>query len=579
MSESLRTRLLLAAPGLALAAGAVTVALESPNADRLLSALQTGIGVLLVWGVAVAVRMRYPRRPLGLLLFVLAGAQAAQTLVSSPSPMLSSLARASRPAVELLLIWVMLAFPSGRLQDWRTRGLVVAGALAILLLWLPTVLFSSRFPIAGPMVVCQLDCPDNALSIADQPALARAFHLAFRAVGSLILVATAMVLFRRFRLATPLLRRALSPVLFASIARVLTLAAFLVSNRFAPALVFTFWLIPLAVALGLLLGRMYMAEALQRLVTGLRTRPDMATLRDVMAEALSDPSLAIAYWLPDSDHWVDANGDVVALPYPTPAHGRAVTIVGDADGRPVAALIHDVALLEVPTLVDAVTSSMAVALESHRIEAELRASQVNAANAVEEERHRIERDLHDGAQQRLIALRMKLSVTARLLDADPARAKALVGEMGGDVEAAIVELRAFARGIVPPMLLERGLPDALAEAARMAVIPTVTRIEDVGRGSPAGETAVYFCCLEALQNSGKHAGVDAHAELTLWREGDSLCFSVADDGAGLAPATGRTGGQGLSNMRARIEAVGGRVEIRNLKETGAIVIGSVPWTH
>lgn len=577
MSQQLRTRLLLAAPGLALAAGAIAVALESPNADRVFGALQSGIGVVLVWGVAVAVRVRYPKRPLGLLLFVLAGAHAAQTLASSPSPLLSSLARASRPVVELLLIWIMLAFPSGRLPDWRARGPVIAGALAILLLWLPMVLLSSRFPIAGPNVVCHSDCPPNALLVWDQPEIAHFFHLAFRAAGSLVLVATAMALFSRFRLATPLLRRALSPVLFASIARVLTLAAFLVSNRFGPALIVTFWLIPLAVALGLLLGRMYMAKALQRLVSGLRTRPDMATLRVVMADALSDPSLSIAYWLPEVDQWVDPGGVVVSLPYPSPVNGRAATIISDAEGRPVAALIHDVALLEVPTLVDAVTSSMVVALESHRIEAELGASRAGTASAVEEERHRIERDLHDGAQQRLIALRIKLSVTTRLLDADPGRARSLVAEMDKDVEAAIAELRAFARGIVPPMLLERGLPGALAEAARMAVIPTRTRLDNVGRGSPASESAVYFCCLEALQNAGKHAGAAASAEVALWREGDFLCFSVCDDGAGLKPIAEMTDGQGLSNMRARMDAVGGQFDFRNRNGSGIVVSGRIPW--
>ena len=126
MSPRLRNALLLGAPGLALVAAAVTVILEAPNADRVLNAVVAAIGLLLVWSVAVALRLRYPERPLGPLLFLLAGAYAIQTLLASPNPYLFTLARAARPAVEVLLIWVMLAFPSGRLQGRAERALVLS---------------------------------------------------------------------------------------------------------------------------------------------------------------------------------------------------------------------------------------------------------------------------------------------------------------------------------------------------------------------------------------------------------------------------------------------------------------------
>ena len=579
MNARLRNRLLLGAPGLVLAAAAVTVILEGPSADRVLNAALAGTGLVLVWGVAVAVRLRYPDRPLGPLLFLLAGTYGVQSLLSSPNPYLFTLARAARPAVEVILIWIMLAFPSGRLQGRRARFLGYASVLAYVLLWLPGLMLSPSIPLAGPFVICHPLCPRNVLFVADWPAVSSALNAAFRTIGVLILVATGALLFSRLRRATPLLRRAIAPVLLASIARTVAIAMFLVADSNWVAMSLTFWAVPLAIALGLLRGRLYTARALQTLVTGLRARPDVHALRDVMARALGDTGLAIAYWLPDDGRWVDADGQPLAAPEASATRGRAVTLLRDITGEPVAALIHDAALLEEPMLIDSVASSMQMVLESHRLEAENKASSAASASAVEAERHRIERDLHDGAQQRLIALRMKLSVTARLLEHDPRRAEALVQEMGADVEAAMVELRALAHGIAPPLLVERGLAVALTEAAQRAALPVRTQVADVGRCDPAIERAVYFCCLEALQNAAKHAGAGARAELRLEGDGELLRFAVTDDGA----ASGATGptpdGQGLANMRQRLEAVGGQLDIKAMPQQGFRVSGTVrAWT-
>ena len=575
MNSGLRNRLLLGAPGLALVAGVVAVLLEEPSADRALNATLAGVGLVLVWSVAVAVRLRYPDRPLGSLLFLLAGAYGIQTLASSPNPHLFTLARVARPAVEVLLIWVILAFPSGRLQGRRERTLVIASVSAVIFLWLPGVMLSQSIPLAGPFVMCHPVCPRNVLFVTDWPELSRALNIGFRIVGALILLATAATLFSRLRQATPLLRRALAPVLFASIARTLALAAFLVSDGYWVAMILTFWAVPLAIALGLFRGRLYTARVLQNLVTGLRSRPDVQELRDVMARALGDDTLSIAYWIKDRERWIDADGMAVALPYPSAEHGRAATLLSDSDGRPVAALVHDIALLEEPSLIEAVANSMQLALESHRLDAEVKASSERSASAVEAERHRIERDLHDGAQQRLIALRMKLSVTARLLEHDPRRAHALVQEMGVDVEAAMVELRALAHGIAPPLLVERGLGAALTEAAQHAALPTRISAEDVGRCDPVVERAVFFCCLEALQNAAKHGGPGASAQLTLVRAGDVLNFNIDDDGAAAADVRPSLDGQGLANMRERIESIGGQIEIQALLGKGFRVAGTV----
>jgi signal transduction histidine kinase len=579
MNDRLSNRLLLGAPGLVLAAAAVAVVLEGASSHRVLNATMAGIGLVLVWGVAVAVRLRYPDRPIGPLLFLLAGAHGLQTLLSSPNPYLFTLARAARPAVEVLLIWVMVAFPTGRLQGRRERLLMTLATLAVIFLWLPALMLSPSIPLAGASVVCHPLCPRNVLLVADWPVLSWALNTAFRMVGVLILIATVALLFSRLREATPLLRRAIAPVLLASIARTLAIASFLVTDASWLTSYFTFWAVPLAIALGLLRSRLYTARALQTLVTGLRGRPDVRALRDVMARALGDESLSIAYWLKDGRRWVNAEGQVIATPQQSTETGRAVTLLRDAEDEPVVALVHDTALLEEPMLLDSVVSSMQMALESHQLEAEIKASNARSASAVEAERHRIERDLHDGAQQRLIALRMKLSVTARLLDHDPRRAQSLVQEMGADVEAAMVELRALAHGIAPPLLVERGLADALTEAAQRSALPTRTRIEEVGRCAPEIENAIYFCCLEALQNAAKHAEPNASVQLSLDRVGDLLRFCIADDGAIPAATSSSPDGQGLANMRQRIEAVGGRLEVQALACQGFRVAGTVLAPH
>lgn len=576
MKSRLRDRLLLGAPGLALAAAIMVVVSEGHQADRLLNAVQAGLGFVLVWSVAVAVHLRYPDRPLGRLLFALAAIYVVLAWQVSDNPVLFTLARLSRPAGEVLLIWIMLSFPSGRLVTPLERGLVTSAALALVFLWLPAAMLAPEIPIPGPFVQCRGDCPRNILLVAERPELSQAFALTFRTVGVLVMTATAAVLYNRLRKATPLMRRALAPVLLASIARALVTAAFLTGNGSRLALVATFFAVPLAIALGLLRGRLYTARALQRLVSGLRGRPGVHELREVMASALGDTSLTIAYWIKDAERWVDADGCVVALAYPSSAQGRAVTLVRDDDGRPVAALVHDVALLEDPTLVDAVAHSMQAALASHRLDAEITASRTRSATAVEAERHRIERDLHDGAQQRLIALRMKLGVTERLLDQQPRRAMALVREMGTDVDAAMVELRALAHGIAPPLLVEQGLCAALTEAARCAALPTRTAIEDVGRCDAEVERAVYFCCLEALQNAAKHGGAGASAMLSMRRDHESLHFSVSNDGCGASGTRKAAAGHGLANMRERIEGVGGRFEAQMPTTDGFSVAGTVP---
>ncbi len=186
----------------------------------------------------------------------------------------------------------------------------------------------------------------------------------------------------------------------------------------------------------------------------------------------------------------------------------------------------------------------------------------------------MERDLHDGAQQHLALLSLQLGVLERSTQ-NHQDIHAQVREMRSSVGEALTELRNLAHGIYPAALEHEGLAAALAQAAGRAALPTRLEVDGVGRAPAEVEAAVYFCCLEALQNASKHAGPGASATITLSQESGTLDFSVADDGAGFDPTAV---GHGLDNMRDRIGALGGEVHIESAEGQGTTVSGSVPAT-
>jgi signal transduction histidine kinase len=206
---------------------------------------------------------------------------------------------------------------------------------------------------------------------------------------------------------------------------------------------------------------------------------------------------------------------------------------------------------------------------------ELRASRARVVSAADAERRRIERDLHDGAQQHLIGLAVRVRLARDLAGSEPEKAKELLAALGDDVQEALEELRDLARGIYPPLLQDRGLADALAAAAARVPLRTHVDADGVGRQRPDVEATVYFCCLEALQNAAKHAGDGASVEIRVREEGERLLFSVADDGAGFAAEGGRRGA-GLVNMQDRVGALGGTLVVESTRGRGTTVSGSVP---
>ena len=214
------------------------------------------------------------------------------------------------------------------------------------------------------------------------------------------------------------------------------------------------------------------------------------------------------------------------------------------------------------------------------LEAELRSqtrelceSRARLAHGADAERRRIERDLHDGCQQRLIALRIKLGLAEELVDAENEPALRLIEEVAGDAESALEELHTVVRGVYPSLLVDRGLADALKGLARSAPMPVRVFVEGRSRYPAAVEAAVYFACAEALQNAAKHAGDVASTRIALRHDGSGLVFEVRDDGRGFGDEV--RAGAGLANMEDRVSAVGGRLSVTSAPGCGTTVQGWV----
>ena len=248
---------------------------------------------------------------------------------------------------------------------------------------------------------------------------------------------------------------------------------------------------------------------------------------------------------------------------------------------PVAALIHDAALTDAPVMTEVANGFAQMALQNQRLETELRsslrelkASRSRIMSAADAERRRIERDLHDGAQQRLLALAIELELAGELVASDPGKGARRLHELVEDVNEAMADIRSLASGLYPSILIERGLVEALSEVAAACPLPTTLTAAGLGRYPPEIEGAVYFCCREALQNAAKHAEGARSAVIKLW-EAEAIHFEVRDDGAGLPEGHGSEGA-GITNMRDRIGAMGGTLAIESHPGAGTRVMGSVP---
>ena len=325
----------------------------------------------------------------------------------------------------------------------------------------------------------------------------------------------------------------------------------------------------------LLWGRWTQA-AVTKLVVELGEPSETGTLRDRVAGALGDPSLLLAYWVPEVSAYVNERGDPVSLP--EPSSDRAVTLI-DQGGDRIAALVHDPAVLDDPALVDAVASAAGIAISNVRLQAEVRrrvaevaASRRRIVEAGDAQRRRLQQELRQGVERRLVDAGGLLELVRqddRL--PDDAAAAARFEEVEEELQGALAEVRELAAGIHPSLMTDRGLWLALSTLAERSPIPVDLAVP-LERLPADIEAAVYFVCSEALANVAKHARA-SRVSIDLIRDDRGLSLAISDDGIGGADPTA---GSGLRGLADRIEALGGQLRVEGPPSGGSRVLADFP---
>jgi signal transduction histidine kinase len=447
----------------------------------------------------------------------------------------------SIPAIALLLSFLS----GGRIQGGPARLLVTAAILQ---------------QVAELLRHLFLEREGNFLLLYAHAGTADAFGAAFILLVVFACLGTAVLIGIQYKRASRPHRRAMLP----SVAGISCLILFAVANSanskpLAWLAVSSLLVIPAAFLTGLLRSRLARGGVAD-LFGEIRTMRG-AQLQQRLAAAAGDPSLVVAYRQADGLSYADAGGVAVAFP-PGPDRGFA-----PLDG---AVLVYDVALEEDPGLVEVVAAAASIALERDQLDAESRASRLRLVAAGDAERRRLERDLHDGAQQRLVTVAIQLRLIQADIRRDPAAAEARVASASGELARSLEELRELARGI-HPAVLEHGIGSALTSLAARSAVPTAVSCEEGELPRPV-ELALYFVACEALANVAKYAQATA-ASVRLTRAGDSVAIEIADDGVGGAQAAR---GSGLRGLQDRVEALSGRLLVTSPVGAGTVVNAELP---
>jgi signal transduction histidine kinase len=475
-------------------------------------------------------------------------------------------------------IHLLLAFPSGRLETPRARLAAVAGYVVIgggnLLIYL---LADFQTDFACPT------CPENVLQVVHNSALAETAITVVNLLAAVLVAWVVVLLIANWRRSQGWRRSALTPLLVAAAASAFLLGlTFLVLafDEHVASDVFTaataaFALVPYAFLLGLVRSAMLGRGGVADLAARLADSHSSIEAREALRVALGDPSLEWAFRAPAGEHYVNPEGRRIALP--GPGDERACALA-DHDGRPVAAIVYDAAVVDDPQLVEAVRRAAALAIEKHLLDAELalrveelRASRERILEIAQDERRRLERDLHDGAQQQLVSLALELRMAQAALD-DDSEAHELLEGTASRLDVALGELRDLARGLHPAVLSDQGLGAALASLAGRT--PFDVRVDGVPaeRLPEKVELAVYFLVSEALANAVKHSHA-SRATVTMDREGADITVEISDDGIGGADASA---GSGLRGLADRLAVLDGGLEILSPPGGGTTVRAWIP---
>jgi signal transduction histidine kinase len=573
---------LLAVAGIAL--GVLAYQVQVDNLGPFTTTWRSLAIVAVGWAFLVAGLTAWSRRPangLGLLLTAAAFALLLRQLRYSHDPLVFTVFFALGDLGYGLVGHAVLAYPSGRVTDRAERALIRIGYAAVIAFPLAVLFFHEK---TGQLISLDPSPRESLLLVTSNEnaveLLQKAFVVVFYGVLATLFIA---LIARRLLRATPRARRILAPLLLAAIAvalRAVFESVFTFIDRpFAYDYLFAwqiaaFIALPLALLAGLLRARLARVHVGELVVHLERTSP--GELRDELARALGDPTLEVAFWLPERREFVDSDGRAFAVPEDGPR--RAVTRL-EQEGEPLAVLVHDPTLREEEKLVEGVAAAARLAMQNARLHAEVSAqlakvkdSRARLVAAADEERRRIERDIHDGAQQRLVALALELRSAQRRLgeDVDP-ELDQLLASAADELQVAVDELRELAHGIHPGVLVQGGLAAALESLAGRSPVPvTVDATQE--RLPPEVEGTAYFVASEALANVVKHAGA-TKASIRATRVNGTLVIEIEDDGIGGAAVRD---GSGLRGLADRVEAHGGRLRIESVPGSGTRIVGEIP---
>jgi signal transduction histidine kinase len=582
MSPRLRLALALTA----LAAGLVNLALLLRAGPDRPGPLPYGLVLLLgvSWSFVAAGLVAWSRRPdnrTGALMVAVGFAFSLNGLVLVPTPLGFTLFYLVDSLPEGVLGHLIAVFPDGRATTRLQRAFVVANYATTVPLALVQLL------LVDPGQLGCAGCPDDLLGLGER----HPYGDAVLAASSLIAVALVALLLwivvTRWRRAPQAQRRRLAPVMLVGVVLlavylvgqaltpVMSSAPPLVENGFNLAALTLLLLWPLAFLAGLARTRLD-RSAVGDLAIELSQALPPGRLEHALARALHDPSLRLAYWLPDRHAFVDASGRLVDLP--AGGDDRAVTMLRHGS-EPVAALLHHAALDDDPGLVQAVAATARMTIDNERLQAEVRAqlAEVRASRARivafgDAERRRVERNLHDGAQQRLVNVSLALGLArSQVGTAGDAELAAALDEAATELRLALAELRELARGIHPMILSEAGLGPALTALAERSPIPVTLAQVPSGRLPPRVEETAYYVASEALANTAKHAHATAVTINTRQHDG-RLLVEVGDDGVGGADPDG----WGLRGLADRVAALDGRLHVHSPAGAGTRVTAELP---
>ena len=585
-SDGARDVLVALACVAAVAVGVALLAL-TPGAERLppggrlvpVAIVVVGWGFTALGAVAVT---RRPDNPTGALMIAFGASVLVSGLSLSDAP-LPYLASGFADALALaVFVHLLLAFPAGRVDGGPARVVVAASYATALLASLVAALLGE--PAGDPG--CP-DCPRNPVAVASAEELVEVV-LGVRDAVSLALAAAAVVLvIRNARMASTARRRAFAPLALAGAVLLalvgVSVAAQALDLRAQKVAQLTFIAafagLPPAFLIGLLRSRFFRTATVERVIDRLAAGQGADGVEQALAAALSDPRLAVAFWLPERREYVGRDGRPFALP--AGDTGLVTTEIAH-HGRRLGALVHDASLAEDGDLMRAVAAAAGLALENDRLAVELRArlealraSSARIVEAGDAERRRLGRDLHDGAQQRLVSLLLDLRLARERWEEEPDASRAFLDRALESAAAAVEELRDLASGIHPAVLSQRGLDAAIEGLATRSPVPVELDVELGADRLPAAvETAAYFLVAEGLTNVAKYARA-TYAHVAVRREDGAAVIEIADDGVGGADA-GR--GSGLRGLGDRVGALGGDIELDSPPARGTRLRARIPLT-